>query len=91
MGKYEPQGMIFDAQQRLFVAMKSSGLINVISGVDQAKPKIFRQYQAGGEDVTNCHFNNGYLYTSIKSKEAVFRLKLNVSGYPYTLNPDLTN
>jgi len=33
--------------------------------------------------VTNLHFHDGYLYTTVAAKEAVFRLKLGVQGFDY--------
>lgn len=79
-GKYDPDGMIFDAQGRLYVGMWSGGVINV---VDVASGKLIRQYDAGGKRATNCHFHGPYLYTTVAAKEAVFRLKLDVKGFDY--------
>ena len=60
--------------------MWTNGVINVI---DVPSGNILRQYDAGGEKATNCHFHGEYLYTTIASKEAVFRLKLGVRGFQY--------
>jgi len=79
-GKFEPDGLIFDAKGRLYVAMFNGGVINV---VDLKTGKLLRQYDAGGDQATNCHFHGPYLYITIAAKEAVFRLKLNVSGFAY--------
>jgi gluconolactonase len=79
-GKFEPDGMIFDAKSRLYVAMWTAGYINV---VELDSGKLIRQYDAGGEQVTNCHFHGPYLYTTIAAKEAVFRLELDVQGHHY--------
>ena len=57
-----------------------SGLVNV---VEVPSGKILRQYDAGGTLSTNCHFHGDYLYTTVASKEAVFRLKLGVPGFNY--------
>lgn len=79
-GKFVPDGLIFDEAGRLYVAMWSTGQINVI---DVDSGRIIRQYDAGGEKSTNCHFHGGYLYTTVAAKEAVFRLKLGVNGFDY--------
>ncbi|MBN2293913.1 MAG: SMP-30/gluconolactonase/LRE family protein [Pirellulales bacterium] len=79
-GDFIPDGMVFDADGRLYVAMWSTGQINVI---DIDSGRIIRQYDAGGEKSTNCHFHGGYLYTTVAAKEAVFRLKLGVEGFDY--------
>ena len=79
-GEFMPDGMIFDAAGRLYVAMWGGGVINV---VEVPSGKLLRQYDAGGKLSTNCHFHNGYLYTTVASKEAVFRLKLGVQGFDY--------
>ena len=79
-GNFVPDGMIFDAAGRLYVAMWSNGQINVI---DVDSGKIIRQYDAGGQQSTNCHFHDGYLYTTVAAKEAVFRLNLGVKGFDY--------
>jgi gluconolactonase len=79
-GKFEPDGMIFDAQGRMYVAMWTSGVVNV---VDVVTGKLIRQYDAGGSQATNVHFHKGYLYTTVAAKEAVFRLKLGVAGFEY--------
>lgn len=83
-GRHEPDGMIFDSAGRLYVAMWSGGVINV---VDVASGKLLRQYDAGGSKATNCHFHDGWLYTTIAAKEAVFRLKLGVEGFDYRRKP----
>lgn len=79
-GKFDPEGMVFDVRNRLYVAMWRGGVINV---VDVDAGVLIRQYDAGGAGATNCHFHNGYLYTAIAAKEAVFRLKLGVEGFDY--------
>lgn len=79
-GEFVPDGMIFDRQGRLYVAMWTNGITNVI---DPADGTIIRQYDAGGGQSTNCHFHGGYLYTTVAAKEAVFRLKLDVDGFDY--------
>ncbi|NLF07678.1 MAG: SMP-30/gluconolactonase/LRE family protein [Pirellulaceae bacterium] len=75
-----PDGVIFDAAGRLYAAMWTGGVINV---VDVASGKLLRQYDAGGSQATNCHFHGGWLYTTIAAKEAVFRLKLGIEGFDY--------
>lgn len=80
-GEHPPDGLIFDEKGRLYVAMWTAGVINV---VEVPSGKLIRQYDAGGKKATNCHFHNGYLYTTVASKEAVFRLKLGVKGFPYS-------
>jgi len=84
-GSLNPDGMIFDDAGRLYVAMFGGGVINV---VEVPSGKLIRQYTAGGSRVTNCHFNNGYLYHTVADKEAVFRLKLGVQGYNYNGAPN---
>ena len=79
-GEFVPDGLIFDAAGRLYVAMWNVGVINVI---DTTSGKILRQYDAGGQKSTNCHFRGGDLYTTVAAKEAVFRLKLGVEGFDY--------
>ena len=79
-GKLPPDGLVFDAQGRLFVGMWVGGVINV---VDVPSGKLLRQYKAGGTQATNCHFHGDYLYTTVAAKEAVFRLKLGVAGHQY--------
>ena len=79
-GKFDPAGMVVDARNRLYVAMWRGGVINV---VDVDTGLLIRQYDAGGGRATNCHFHNGYLYTTVAAKEAVFRLKLGVEGFDY--------
>ncbi len=76
----QPGGIAFDARGRLFVAMRNGELVNVISVPDG---QLLRQYQAGGRQATNCHFHGKYLYTTIAAKEAVFRLRLGVTGFDY--------
>lgn len=80
-GKFDPAGMVFDAKNRLYVAMWRGGVINV---VDVEAGLLIRQYDAGGGRATNCHFHNGYLYTTVAAKEAVFRLPLGCEGFDYT-------
>ena len=79
-GATPPDGMIFDAAGRLYVAMDTGGVINV---VEVPSGKLIRQYKAGGTRATNCHFHGGYLYVTVAAKEAVFRLKLGVEGHAY--------
>ena len=83
-GKFAPDGFVFDAVGRLYVAMWVGGVVNV---VDVPSGAIVRQYNAGGAQATNCHFYGPYLYTTVAAKEAVFRLKLDVSGYEYSESP----
>jgi len=79
-GATEPDGLVFDSAGRVYVAMWTGGVINV---VEVPSGKLIRQYDAGGNQVTNCHFHDGYLYTTVAAKEAVFRLKLGVEGFDY--------
>jgi len=79
-GPFDPDGMILDEAGRLYVAMWVGGVVNV---VDIPTGKLIRQYDAGGLKATNCHFHDGYLYTTVAAKEAVFRLKLGVNGFTY--------
>lgn len=79
-GPHDPDGMIFDASGRLYVAMWSGGVVNV---VEVPSGKLLRQYDAGGSRATNCHFHGGWLYVTVAAKEAVFRLKLGVEGFDY--------
>jgi sugar lactone lactonase YvrE len=81
-GLFDPDGLIFDSAGRCYVSMWTGGVINV---VEIPSGKIIRQYDAGGGKATNCHFHGPYLYTTIAAKEAVFRLKLGVAGYPYVI------
>lgn len=81
-GKFPPDGLVFDAKGRLYVAMWVGGAINV---VDVPSGRLLRQYDAGGSQATNCHFHGPYLYTTVAAKEAVFRLKLNVAGHQYAV------
>ncbi|MBU4272436.1 MAG: SMP-30/gluconolactonase/LRE family protein [Planctomycetes bacterium] len=83
-GRFEPDGMIFDSSGRLYVAMWTGGVINV---VEVPSGKLLRQYDAGGRRATNCHFHGGYLYTTVAAKEAVFRLELGVEGFDYRRSP----
>jgi gluconolactonase len=80
-GDFPPNGMVFDSAGRLYVAMWTGQLINV---VEVPAGTLVRQYKAGGTQVTNCHFHDGYLYTTVAAKEAVFRLKLGVKGFKYS-------
>ncbi len=79
-GKFEPDGMTFDAAGRLYVAMWTGGIINV---VEVPSGRLVRQYDAGGSQVTNCHFHGPWLYVTVAAKEAVFRLQLGVEGFDY--------
>ena len=83
-GPFVPDGMIFDSAGRLYVALWTGAVINV---VDVPSGKLIRQYDAGGSRATNCHFHGGYLYTTVAAKEAVFRLKLGVEGFDYRRRP----
>ncbi|NQT39835.1 MAG: SMP-30/gluconolactonase/LRE family protein [Planctomycetes bacterium] len=85
-GRFQPEGMVFDAKGRLYVAMWTGDLVNV---VEVSSGTIIRQYEAGGLQATNCHFHAGYLYTTVAAKEAVFRLKLGVEGFRYSRSPDV--
>jgi gluconolactonase len=79
-GACDPDGMIFDTAGRLYIAMWTGGVVNV---VDVATGELIRQYDAGGSKATNVHFHDGYLYTTVAAKEAVFRLNLGVKGFDY--------
>lgn len=79
-GKHPPDGMIFDAAGRLYVAMWTGGVIDV---VEVPSGRLLRQYDAGGGRATNCHFFGGWLYVTVAAKEAVFRLRLGVEGFDY--------
>ncbi len=79
-GQFVPDGMVFDARGRLYVAMWYGGVINVI---DVPSGKLLRQYDAGGSQATSCHFSGAYLYVTVAAKEAVFRLKIDVPGHEY--------
>ena len=50
-GSFQPDGMIFDAAGRLYVAMFEGGVINVVA---VPSGKLLRQYDAGGKQSTNC-------------------------------------
>jgi len=80
-GLTSPDGMVFDDKGRLYVAMGTGGVIDV---VELPSGRLIRQYDAGGGQATNCHFWKGCLYTTVAAKEAVFRLKLSVEGFNYT-------
>ncbi len=79
-GDFSPDGMVFDAAGRLYVAMWTGGVINVVNLPDG---KLLRQYDAGGTRATNVHFFGGALYVTVAAKEAVFRLPLDVQGFEY--------
>jgi sugar lactone lactonase YvrE len=79
-GRPLPDGMVFDAAGRLYVATWTGGSIAV---VEVPSGQLLRQYDAGGSQATNCHFHQGWLYTTVASKEAVFRIKLGVQGFDY--------
>ncbi|MBX7169128.1 MAG: SMP-30/gluconolactonase/LRE family protein [Pirellulales bacterium] len=79
-GRHDPDGLIFDARGRLYVGMWTGGVINV---VEVPSGQLLRQYDAGGSKATNVHFYGDYLYTTVASKEAIFRLKLGVKGFDY--------
>ena len=79
-GPPTPDGMVFDRQARLYIAMWKAGVVDV---VDIATGKLLTQYDAGGSQATNVHFHDGWLYVTVAAKEAVFRLKLGVAGHKY--------
>jgi len=79
-GRALPDGMVFDAAGRLYVATWTGGGISV---VEVPSGQLIRQYDAGGSQATNCHFHDGWLYTTVAAKEAVFRIKLGVEGFDY--------
>jgi gluconolactonase len=83
-GRFFPDGMVFDAENRLYVAMWLGGVINV---VDVKSGELLRQYDAGGSKATNCYLHDGWLYTTIAAKEAVFRQKLGVKAFDYNGQP----
>ena len=85
-GPLQPDGMVFDAAGRLYVAMftASGGVVNV---VEVPTGKLVRQYDSGGAMSTNVHFFDRRLYTTVAGKEAVFRLKLGVEGFNYRRVP----
>ena len=78
-GKFEPDGIVLDRAGRLYVGMWQGVVINVI---EIPSGRILRQYSAGGEKAGNGCFYGEYFYIAVASKEAVFRLKLNVQGLP---------
>ena len=84
IGSPTPDGMIFDREGRLYVAMWKAGVINV---VELPSGKLLAQYDAGGTEATNCHFHKGWLYVTIAAKEAVYRLNLGVEGHRYNRAP----
>ncbi|HUT09477.1 MAG TPA: SMP-30/gluconolactonase/LRE family protein [Thermoguttaceae bacterium] len=79
-GEFAPEGMIFDTAGRLYVAMDTAEVVNV---VEVPSGELIRQYAVEGSRVTNCHFHGGYLYVTVAAKEAVFRLELGVEGFRY--------
>jgi gluconolactonase len=79
-GPPTPDGMIFDEDGRLFVAMWKAAVVNVI---ELPTGKLLAQYDAGGSQATNLHFHDGWLYVTVAAKEAVYRLKLGVDGHRY--------
>jgi gluconolactonase len=79
-GKFDPDGMVFDDKGRLYVAMWTGGIINV---VEVPSGRLLRQYDAGGSKATNCHFFGDALYVTVAAHEAVYRLKLGVQGFSY--------
>ncbi len=79
-GLHHPDGMVFDTRGRLYQAMWTGGVINV---VDPVAGTLVRQYDAGGTKVTNCHFHGGYLYVTVAGEQAVYRLQLGVKGFDY--------
>lgn len=72
-GTFGPTGLMFDGQGHIFAAMGSGGLINVI---DLETGELVRQYDAGGAKVNNLFLIDGWVFATIASKEAVFRLDL---------------
>ena len=80
LGPPTPDGMIFDSEGRLYVAMWKAGVIDV---VEVPSGKLLGQYDAGGSKATNCHFHKGWLYVTIAAKEAVYRLNLGIQGHRY--------
>jgi len=83
-GPFQPDGMTFDADGRLYVAMFAGGVVNV---VEVSTGRLLRQYDAGGKWATNCHFHGGFLYVTVADREAVFRLRLGVEGFDYRKAP----
>ena len=83
-GPPTPDGMIFDRDGRLYVAMWKAAVVDV---VEVPSGKLLAQYDAGGSKVTNLHFHDGWLYATVAAKEAVFRLKLGVEGHRYRGKP----
>jgi len=75
----QPNGFVFDTSGRMYV-VTASGHVHVI---DVGSGELLRQYNAGGQECTSCHFRGDYLYTAVASKEAVFRLELGVDGFGY--------
>lgn len=75
-----PHGLVFDTNGRLYVAAGDSGQFLII---DTTEGRLLRTYSAGGVAATDCHFHDGYIYAAVASKEAVFRLRLGVAGFPY--------
>ena len=75
----QPNGFVFDTSGRMYV-VTASGHVHVI---DVGSGELLRQYNAGGQESTSCHFRGDYLYTAVASKEAVFRLELGVDGFGY--------
>ena len=78
-----PDGMVFDKDGRLYVAMYGGGVINVIS---VPGGRVIRQYCAGGARATNCHFHDQHLFVTVDAAKAVFRLNLGVTGFDYAGN-----
>ena len=80
LGPPTPDGMIFDKDGRLYVAMWKAAVVNVL---DVPGGKLLAQFNAGGSQATNLHFHDGWLYVTVAAKEAVYRLKLGVEGHRY--------
>jgi gluconolactonase len=76
-----PDGMIFDEHGRLYVAMWTGAVVNV---VDVPEGKLLATYNAGGSKATNLHFFHGDLYVTVAAKEAVFALPLAIRGWQYS-------
>lgn len=78
-GLFDPLGMACDKKGRLYVAMSSGKMINVI---ETPSGRLLRQY-ATGAVCADCHFDDTSLCVALPSKEAIFRLPLGVEGFRY--------
>ena len=74
------EGLTFDASGRLFVARGINGTIDVL---DLPTGRLLRSYSAGGARATALHFHDEYLYVTLPTKEAVFRIKTGAKGFVY--------